>query len=493
MKPVRAVVVFFILVTVLLSACFGSAPTVQWRLPVGGQGADNGWWVEVTSDGNYTACGSTNSFGAGGTDVYLVRVDVWGDTLWTRTLGGPDHDAGLSVAEMPGGGYLVAGYTASFGSGGNDAYLVRTDAAGDSLWMACYGGGSDDIFYCARPTSRGSIVACGFTYSVAPYDTADAYVVMTTDDGYVKWERVYGGWGDDRAAEIIETSDGGFAMVGYSRLVPPTDAAQVYLIRIDAGGDTVWTRRYGGPGEEYGSGIRETPDGGFMLVGATYSYGAGGSDVYLIRTNAHGDTLWTKTYGGAGDEYGFDLIQTPDMGYAIAARTTSFGAGLQDFYVIKIQANGDTLWTTTHGGAANDLGLSIRETDDHGFIMCGYTASFGAGQDDLYLVKFKPDAAGVRERPMLEDLCLELAGASPFSREVKVSFACAASDMACLSIYSVSGREVARLFEGPAGEKGRTAIWDGCDTAGREVSPGVYFVRFAARSGSVSKKMVLMR
>jgi hypothetical protein len=492
MRSMRRALLFPLVAVAFISTVWAAAPEVQWTLPVGGQEGESGWWVEVTSDGNFIASGTTTSFGAGAIDAYLVRADMWGDTLWTKTLGGSANDAGLSVAEMAGGGYLVAGYSASFGAGDEDAYLVRTDAAGDSVWMRRYGGTEIDLFYCARQTSLGSIVACGYTYSTVPYDTADAYAVMTTSDGYLKWERVYGGGGDDRLAEIIETGDGGFAMVGFSRYVPPTDTCQIYVVRINAGGDTLWTRRYGGPGMDYGSGIRETPDGGFMVLGTTYSYGAGGSDIYLVRTDADGDTLWTRTYGGPGDEWGYDLIQTPDMGYAIGGRTSSYGAGMQDFYVVKIQADGDIIWTQTHGGPANDLGLSIRETGDHGFIMCGYTASYGSGRDDLYLVKFKPDAAGIGGLPQDDGVRLELAGTNPFKHEVGITFGCRGSEVARVSVYSVSGKEVARLFKGSVSGR-RTAQWDGCDAAGRDVSPGVYFVRFATRSGSVAKKVVLMR
>jgi hypothetical protein len=158
----------------------------------------------------------------------------------------------------------------------------------------------------------------------------------------------------------------------------------VYLIKTDANGDSLWTKTFGGTDNDFGLSIQQTTDGGYILVGETYSFGAGNDDVYLIKTDANGDSLWTKAFGGIGNDFGNSIEQTTDGGYIIGASTYSFGAGNVDVYLIKTDANGDSLWTKTFGGTAYDGLRSVQQTIDGGYIIAGYTNSFGAG---IYLIK----------------------------------------------------------------------------------------------------------
>ncbi len=153
------------------------------------------------------------------------------------------------------------------------------------------------------------------------------------------------------------------------------------------GPDTLWTKAFGGTNEDYGRSVQETSDGGYIIAGYTKSFGAGSYDVYLIKTDANGDTTWTKTYGGSNIDQGYSVEQTSDGGYIIAGNSKSFGAGLDDVYLIKTDANGDTTWTKTYGGSNIDQGYSVEQTSDGGYIIAGYTKSFGAGSYDVYLIK----------------------------------------------------------------------------------------------------------
>ncbi len=470
-----------------------TAPDVAWDLTIGGNDDDRGYWVEVTSDSNLIVCGSTTSFGAGNKDVYVAKVDMLGDTLWTRTYGDTGGDCGLSIVEMGSGGYLIGGFSSSFGTGDLDAYLSVTNALGDTIWMRTFGGSEDDIFYCARETSRGQIIACGHTYSNPPYDSADVYVVMTTPNGTLKWKRTYGAWSDDRGMEIIETTDGGFAIAGYSRYVPLADVAQVYVLRLDSGGDTLWTRRYGGAGSDYGSAIRQTPDGGFLIGGSTTSMGAGNYDMYLIRTDANGDTLWTRTYGGVGDEFCSDICPTADTGYLLVGRTSSSGAGLYDLYIVKITSGGDVVWETTIGGVNDDMAFCGRETPDHGYIVAGLTESTGAGLEDMYLVKLETDVSGLVPHSRGDLAELKPVGSNPFNTHVDFAVSLTGRQRLSLSIYDVHGREVVKLIDGGLVGESQIVRWNGCDAAGQMLPSGLYFARLVSGSHSVSTKIVLLR
>ena len=205
------------------------------------------------------------------------------------------------------------------------------------------------------------------------------------------FRHTYGGVSFDRGYSAAQTADGGYIITGDTRSFG-AGYRNVRLIKTDAFGDTIWTQTYGGAESDYGYSVRQTTDGGYILAGRTNSFGAGSYDSYLVKTDAFGDTIWTRTHGGTSRDYGYSVAQTADGGYVVTGTTLSSGAGGYDVWLIKTDANGDTLWTRTYGGPDWDKGYSIRQTADGGYIITGYTASFGAGNYDVWFIK--TDAAG---------------------------------------------------------------------------------------------------
>ncbi|MCK4306701.1 hypothetical protein KAW50_00580, partial [candidate division WOR-3 bacterium] len=364
-------------------------PDTLWTKTYGGTDEDWGNSVEECADGGFIIAGGIWSFGAGKSDVYLIRTDADGDTLWTKTYGETDIDRGNSVQECAGGGFIIAGGTESFGTGKSDVYLIRTNADGDTMWTKTYGGAYTDCGYSIQECADSGFIIVGYTYSFGAGES-DVYLIRTNADGAPLWIKTYGGTDRDYGRSVQECTDGGFIITGRTGSFG-AGSADVYLIRTNADGDTLWTKTYGGNHMDEGCSVQECTEGGFIIAGRTYSFGAGSNDVYLIRTDTDGDTLWTKTYGGTSDDCGSSVQECAEGGFVIAGETHSYGAGSSDIYLIRTNADGDTLWTKTYGGTDWDGGESVQQCADRGFIIAGYTQSFGAGFNDVWLIRIGPE------------------------------------------------------------------------------------------------------
>ncbi len=208
------------------------------------------------------------------------------------------------------------------------------------------------------------------------------------------WERTFGGKKSDAGYSVQQTSDGGFILVGMTESFG-AGYQDLWLIKTDAEGQMIWQRTFGGSEGDVGLSVQQTSDGGFILLGGTVSFGAGEtSDFWLIKTDAEGQMVWQRTFGGNDWDIGVSFQQTSDGGFILLGGTESFGAGDYDFWLIKTDAEGQMVWQRTFGGSNWDVGLSVQQTSDGGFILLGETRSFGAGETDLWLIK--TDAEGRR-------------------------------------------------------------------------------------------------
>jgi hypothetical protein len=390
MKSVRdSSIVVACLALLILLAC---NPTAQQEgTTCGGSGDDFGYSIQPTPDGGFVICGATASFGAGGKDVYLIKTNASGDTLWTRTYGGAADDEGNSVIPTSDGGYLVAGFTNSLGAGSYDAYLIRTNSLGDTLWTRTYGGAQDDRANSVQPTPDSGYIFVGQTMSFGAYNY-NVWLVKVNAGGDVVWSRAYGGSNDDKGNSVLATSDG-YVVVGFTASFGAGDY-DVYLLRLTAAGDTLWTRTFGGAKSDQGFSVAPTADGGYVAAGYANSFTIGNTLVYLIKVDAQGDRVWTRTYG-FGANWAMSVQKTGDNGFILAGASNSSDAGGLGVYLIKTDAAGDTQWTCSYGGAGDDRGFSVALTPDGGYAVAGSTNSYGAGGQDVYLIK--TDAQGNAE------------------------------------------------------------------------------------------------
>jgi len=356
---------------------------VTFQRTYGGDRADYGFSVRQTSDSGYVIAGHTLSYGLGGYDIYLVKTDVRGDTLWTRTYGDTAHDEGWSVQQTIDGGYVIAGVTNSFGVVGVDVYLIKTDANGDTLWTRTFGGTGFDVGRSVQQTTDSGYIIAGYTESFGA-GADDVYAVKTNASGDTQWTRTYGDSDDDYASSVQQTTDGGYIIAGGTVSPGPEGHGDVYLIRTDAEGDTLWTRTYGDSNYAFAYSVQQTTDSGYVIAGFC---DGGYGDAYLIKTDASGDTQWTRTFGGASYDVAHSTQQAADGGYILTGTTLSFGSGGEDAWLMKTDSSGDTQWTRTFGDTADEGGWSICRTGDRGFIIAGYAGEWGNDRSDIYLTK----------------------------------------------------------------------------------------------------------
>jgi hypothetical protein len=329
--------------------------------------------------------GGTASFGAGSVDFLLIKTDANGNIIWVKTYGGISYDNARSVQQTSDGGYIVAGLTSSFGAGNWDVWLIKTDANGNLQWAKTYGGTNYDYAYSVQQTSDGGYIMTGGTASFGAGNW-DVWLIKTDANGNLQWAKTYGGTDDDYAYSVQQTSDGGYILAGVTSSFG-AGSWHIWLIKTDAFGNLQWAKTYGVTGSDYAYSVKQTSDGGYILAGLTYSFGAGDDDIFLIKTDANGNIIWAKTYGGPGYDEDFSVQQTSDGGYIAAGYTRSFGAGWDDIFLIKTDANGNLQWAKTYGGTDGDYAYSVQQTSDGGYIVAGYTSSFGAGGSDFFLIK----------------------------------------------------------------------------------------------------------
>jgi hypothetical protein len=360
---------------------------ITFEKTIGGISTEQAYSVAQTDDAGYIITGVKYNYTQGDADIYLIKTDANGNLLWDKTYGGTEDDEGYSVAQTSDGGYIIAGYTNSFGEGGYDVYLVKTDANGNLLWDKTYGKfGTEQGFSVAQTSDEGYIIA-GYTESFGAY-YYEVYLIKTNSVGDTLWTKALGETSKDVFGySVAQNVDGGYIITGYNENIGP-GKPDVYLVKTDVSGNALWSKTFGGVSEDYGYSVAQTSDEGYIIAGYTYSFGAGSCDVFLIKTDINGDTSWTKTFGGTKCDWSNSIVQTFDGGYIFAGSTDSYGAGLTDVYIVKMDANGNDLFTKTYGSSSlSEIGYSIAQTSDSGYIITGIVQSNGETVDEIYLVK----------------------------------------------------------------------------------------------------------
>ncbi len=370
---------------VCVTLATGSVAAADFELAQGGPGVERGIYVDPLEDGGYIAVGSTQSFGAGAEDIYLVRTDSVGAVVWSRTFGGADPDFGWCVRQVS-DGFVLAGFTESFGKGENDFYLVKTSSEGEEEWSQTFGGEGNDRCWALVPTDDGGYLLAGETTSFGEGEE-DVYLVRTDARGTPLWSRTYGGAGSDRCFSVVQAADGGYVLAGqtFSEGAGDRDA---YVLKTSASGELEWTRTYGGEASDVGHGVAKTSDGGFIVTGYTTSFAATADDPYLIKIDAQGETLWTRVLNLDWNGHTITGEQAVDGGYYLVGFSEYRGLGPTAALLIKTDGEGNMAWhRDIHASEVGEtFGYTVRATDDGGCVFAGHTTTGTRGNLDLLIV-----------------------------------------------------------------------------------------------------------
>ncbi|MEA3505680.1 MAG: T9SS type A sorting domain-containing protein [Bacteroidota bacterium] len=372
------------------------APDTAWTQMYSGGLFDWAWQVQQTIDGGYIMVGDTESAGAGSFDVGVIKTDENGVTEWSKTYGGLYEDRGQSIQLTDDGGYIIAGTTASYGVGGYDIWLIKIDSQGEELWSKTFGGTSWDWGYYVEQTFDGGYIITGCK-DPGSYSIWDVFLIKTDSQGNTMWTKTYGGDSYDVAHCVNQTSDGGYILTGYTYSYG-AGSSDMWLIKTDENGNMEWNNTFGDTEPEHGYSVVQS-ENEYIVAGYTKSYGEGDYDVWLVKTDSEGNEIWSKTYGGVEDDRSFSIQNTADNNFVVAGFTSSFGAGNYDMWLLKIDNAGDTLWTKTIGDDKLNRARSVVQTSDGGYILAGDTYIYEQGEYNYYLVKIDPEqGAGTDSR-----------------------------------------------------------------------------------------------
>ena len=491
-----------LLLTIIMGLFFASEIMAQtscdtlWTKTYGGPGVEALRFVRQANNG-YILAGIIMAPNATSSDCYVVRTNSIGDTIWTKTYGGDMDEEADCIQETSDGGFIITGRTTSFGADQSDVYLVRTDENGDTLWTRHYGGNETDWGYSVQQTSDDGFIVAGYTNSFGA-GSVDVYIVRTNALGDTLWTRTYGEALYDEAFCIQQTSDGGFVIAGMQESVNGGYSQDdAYLIKINSMGDVLWTQTYGGgSSNELAYFVQETTDGGYILAGGS-SEEENGLDFYLVKTDSYGDTLWTRTWGGPENDLAYSVKQTNDGGFILTGDTDSFGPSeISSIYIVRTDQDGNTIWTQTYGRGVMDKAFSLDVCSDGTYVIAGYSAD-PTFNIDGWLLNVYDYTVGIENNNLFSSDTHSLSQnyPNPFNTSTTISCSVENSDKNTnITIYNFTGQKIKTLVNKKLSAGTHQIVWDGTDYSGNAVSSGIYFYKMVCGDKYIGlKKMILMK
>ncbi|MEA2104038.1 MAG: T9SS type A sorting domain-containing protein [Candidatus Cloacimonadota bacterium] len=483
--------IFFLFVGIILSSqvVAQTAPDTLWTKTYGGSYTDHSYSIQLTTDGGYVIVGYTESYGAGNSDFWIIKTNEIGIEEWNQTYGGNSSDVAHSVQQTFDGGFIIAGFTWSYGAGNFDVWIVKTDESGNEVWNQTYGGSYFDLAFSIQQTSDGGYIIAGETETNVT-SSKDFWLIKIDEYGNEEWNQIYGGSDQDRAYSVQQTIDGGYIVAGYTESYGMGNS-DFWIVKADENGIEEWNQTYGGNYFDKAYSIIQTTDGGYIIAGYTESYGVGVSDFWIVKTDDSGNEEWNQTYGGDYFDRANSIQQTSDGGYIIAGYTESYGTGQVDFLLVKIDASGTEEWNQTYGGNGYDYAYSVRQVTDDGYVVAGGTESYGSGLYDIWLIRL-----GAENDINFDNISNNQANhfsnyPNPFNPETTIVFSIQNDSKVELAIYNIKGQKINTLINSEFTTGFHSIIWNGDDNLGKPVSSGIYYYKLNVNGKTEAVKKCL--
>ena len=481
MKQILSIVVFGLMLQ--SAVIYAQSPIIEWYKAYNGIA---GYWVEQTSDSGYIIVGEI-LHGAGLQGLHLIKTNSIGDTIWTRRYEDSNLNSnGYSVHQAYDGSFVATGFY------GDMLYIVKTNPEGILLWSRTFIGwilGYPNVSYSITQTPDSGFAAGGYSAVYGMGD--DVLIVKVTNYGDTLWVQRYGVNQYERGYSVTTTNDSGLIVAGSTRPASTLDYwDNPWFMKTDAAGNTQWIKTFNWPYVDVARSIQQTPDGGYLAVGYTNSFGAGDYDYFLMKLDSAGDSLWFKTYGNNYSNRCYSIKSLSDGNYILAGTEYTLPYNIPRILLIKVNPSGDTLWTKVISSTGNNLyGYCIDETFDNGYIVTGQLVN-------TYLVKLVEEPVNVEENRYGStnfNYTLYENYPNPFNPSTKISWQSPVSSWQTLKVYDVLGNEVATLVN----EFMQTGSYNqnfNVETGHAPSLPSnVYFYQLRAGDFVQTKKMILLR
>jgi len=449
------------LILIMFTTAF-SQLEIEWDKTIGGVARDECLNLQHTNDGGYIFTGKNDD------NLWYVKVDSVGDTLWTKTITIGDIASGRSIIQVSDSGYIIAGYSYTYNENQCDLLIVRCSSEGDTLWTKIYGRRDTDSGTSILETYDNGFVIAGFTTSDGTSDD-DIWIIRTDNQGDTLWTKTINAVGNDNARSIILSSDSCYIVAGESLNTP----SKFLLLKIDDSGNLIWNKPIlGWSNYVFGESVIQIHDGSIICSGYH------GSNAILMKTNSNGDLLWKQQYGGSENLEIYSIVQTLDGGYMLAG-CYGYWITNKEILIIKTDENGIESWRYQFGGQGDDIGYSILNTDDGGFVIGGSTTSYGSGYWDAWLVKVKESLYSINtidghkpSSPIIKNY------PNPFNNSTTFEIEIPETGDLQLQIFDIFGKKVYEEEVGRVSVAIHKIQWNGLSNKGIPVSSGIYFYRF---------------
>jgi len=367
-----------------------SQGNMLWDRTYGGSEDDGALDIIQTTDNGFTFVGYTETGEYGGSDAWGMKLDDEGALLWEKIYGGSGDDYVLSLIQTSDGGYAATGYSMYEEEGEIDTSVVKMDSEGNVIWEQGFGEENPEIATSIIQTTDGGYAVLGFVIpikdtgyimykegikkeKVLEIEKSDIWITKLNPDGTILWNNVYGGREDEEAYSLVQTTDGGYIIGGYTKS-KGRGGKDAWIIKLDSIGNIIWEKAYGGNDDDLAYSLVQTTDGGYAIAGSTDSKGEGELDIWFFKLDEQGNLLWEKTYGGSDDEEARSIIQTTEGGYAIAGFTYSKGAGGADVWILKLDEQGKI-----NESSEEDSHYALRDTGPAGGYIFYDKGSYSDG------------------------------------------------------------------------------------------------------------------